>query len=114
MKSTGKPEPETVRGIVVPTDWDATGEPRRVAILTPEEGEYRVAPHRAGPQLLSHLREEVEARVAVTSGPDGRETVTVLSFTVVEDSMQNGSDDDGKFTEPHEPSPRGSSVLSGG
>ena len=114
MKSTGKSEPETVRGIVVPTDWDAMGEPCRVAILTPEEGEYRVAPDRAGPKVLSHLREEVEARVAVTPGPQGRETVTVLSFTVVEDPMQNGSDDGGTLPDPREPSPRGSSLLSGG
>ena len=39
-----------------------------VAILTPDEGEFDVAPIAAGPELLSYLREEVEARIVVKEG----------------------------------------------
>lgn len=83
MNSNEQPVSEVVRGIVVPTAWGAGGEPRLVAILTPDEGEYDVTPVAAGTDLLSHLRDEVEARTVVKTDQKGRKTVTVVSFTVV-------------------------------
>jgi len=83
MKSTEQAEFDVVRGIVVPTAWGVMGEPRLVAILTPDEGEHNVAPIMAGPDLLLHLREEVEARIVVKTGQEGSKTVTVVSFIVV-------------------------------
>ena len=83
MTSSEQSEFEVVRGIVVPTVWGAAGEPRLVAILTADEGEHNVAPIMAGPDLLSHLREEVEARFVVKIGQESTQTITVVSFTVV-------------------------------
>ena len=83
MKSTEQAEFDVVRGIVVPTAWGVMGEPRLVAILTPDEGEHNVAPIMAGVDLLSHLREEVEARIVVETGQEGRKTIKVVSFIVV-------------------------------
>ncbi len=89
MQPSEQPELEVVRGIVLPTVWGAMGEPRLVAILTPDEGEYDVAPTMAGEELLSHLREEVEARVLVKTGQKDRKTITVVSFIVVGISSQD-------------------------
>ena len=70
---------------MVPTAWGVGGEPRRVAILTSDEGEYHVAPFMAGAVLLSHLREEVDVRIVHTSGREGAWTITVGSFVVIGD-----------------------------
>ncbi len=91
MKPNDQPELEVLRGIVVPTVWSAAGEPRLVAILTPDEGEFDVAPSAAGPELLSYLREEIEARILVKEGQKAKKSITVVSFVVV-DAL--GLDDD--------------------
>ena len=91
MNSTKEPACEIVQGIVVPTAWGTQGEPCRVAVLTPDEGEFHVAPFMAGAVLLSHLREEVEVRIVQTTGQEGARTITVGSFTVISD---HGWDDD--------------------
>jgi len=90
MKSNEQSEFEVVRGIVAPTAWSATGEPRLVAILTPDEGEYDVAPIAAGVDLLSHLREEIEARTVVKTDHRGRKSIKVVSFVVVGAIGQDG------------------------
>jgi len=74
----------TLRGIVIPTTWGTDGAPTGVAILTPDEGEYEVAPGGTSDQLLSHLRREVLARTVPLSGTAGQQRVKVLSFAILE------------------------------
>jgi hypothetical protein len=97
MKPNEQSEFGVVRGIVLPTVWSATGEPRQVAILTPDEREYNVAPVLAGEALLSHLREEVEARILVKADQKDGKTITVVSFTVVGVSDQDGDEQETSF-----------------
>jgi hypothetical protein len=79
------PHEVTIRGIVIPTDWDSRGEVLRVAILAPDEDQYDVADSRLGSRLLGALREEVEACVRVDQAHRGRQRVTILSFEVVDE-----------------------------
>jgi hypothetical protein len=53
------PEPKTIRGIVIPTDWYENGHPRSVAIATYREQKYLVAEGPKCLQLLSLLNERV-------------------------------------------------------
>jgi len=93
-----------VRGIVVPTAWDRFGNPLRVAILTPDEGEYPVAPRGLGRRLFRCLREEINARVVVEQDPDGGEVARIISFTLVGRSF--GDDDPGTVVGPPPPKRR--------
>ncbi len=74
----------TLRGIVVPIEWDEGGEPLRIAILTLDEGEYEVELEGIGRQLMQHMQQEVLVR-AVPARPVGSgRTVRVLSFARLE------------------------------
>jgi hypothetical protein len=75
----------TVRGIVVPTEWNTEGRVLRVAILTSDEQQYDVADSGPGKHLLGALREEIEACVRIIKGKGCRRTVTVVSYDVVDD-----------------------------
>jgi hypothetical protein len=87
-----------VRGIVIPIAWDRFGQPLRVAILTPDEGEYPVAPRGLGRRLFRFVREEIKARIALEQGAEGEEQVRVLSFTIV-----RHGDADGQLPDPAAP-----------
>ncbi len=111
MNSNEQSDYEVVRGIVLPTVWGAMGEPRLVAILTADEGEYNVAPTLAGVELLSHLKEEVEARILAKTGEWNRSTVTVVSFEVI---GPTNHDSDVDFADQSGRADRGSPGRPGG
>jgi len=77
----------SLRGIVVPTEWDSRGKALRVAILTPDEQQYDVADTIVGRQLTHVLREEIQASVHLDSTHGREQLVTVRSFVVI-DSLQ--------------------------
>ena len=53
------PEHKTIRGIVIPTDWQENGHPRSLAIATYREQKYLVAEGPKCHQLMSLLNERV-------------------------------------------------------
>lgn len=53
------PATKTIRGIVIPADWDDNGLPRSVAIATYQEQKYLVAESPKCRQLLALLNERV-------------------------------------------------------
>ena len=53
------PERKTIRGIVIPTEWNENGHPCSVAIATYQEQKYLVAESPQGRQLLALLHERV-------------------------------------------------------
>jgi len=55
------PEPKTIRGIVIPTDWHENGHPRSVTIATYREQKFLVAEGPKCRQLLTLLNERVVA-----------------------------------------------------
>lgn len=60
MRKLKKNGMTTIRGIVVPVDWDHEGNPSSVAIATQTEEEYLVSKDLKGKELLFLIREEVE------------------------------------------------------
>ena len=60
-KAKRRKGPFTIRGIVIPVDWDHAGNVTAVSILTTDEDEYHVLWDEKGKALLSAMREEVEA-----------------------------------------------------
>ena len=61
----------TLRGLVVPADWDSRGQVRRVTLLTADEQEWAVEPSGAGLRLLAWLRREVVVRAVLVGDPPG-------------------------------------------
>ena len=60
MKGRGRPI--TIRGIVIPVDWDEKGKVIAAAISTHDEDEYLIERIYKGQELLDLLRREVEVR----------------------------------------------------
>jgi hypothetical protein len=53
-------KPLTIKGIVIPVDWDEEGKVVAAAISTHDEDEYLIDPNYKGKELLHFVREEVE------------------------------------------------------
>ena len=52
--------PVTIRGIVIPADWDEKGNAVAVAVSTYDEVEYLIENHEKEKELKAFIREEVE------------------------------------------------------
>jgi hypothetical protein len=74
----------TVRGIVVPTEWDSRGQVLQVAILTPDEEQYDIVDSELGRRLVGALREEIEACLRIEQSQQNRRRATVLSHQIVD------------------------------
>jgi 5S rRNA maturation endonuclease (ribonuclease M5) len=66
----------SIKGIIVPADWDEKGNIIRVAIMTRGEGEYLVEGNTTGKKLLGMMRREVEVRGLVRE-KGGEKIITV-------------------------------------
>jgi len=58
----GDKKPITIRGIVIPVDWDEKGKVVAVGISARDEQEYLVDKDHKGQELLHCIQEEVEVR----------------------------------------------------
>ncbi len=58
----------TIRGIVVPADWDEKGNVVSVAVSTYDEVEYLIENHEKEKELKAFIREEVEVRGILREG----------------------------------------------
>jgi hypothetical protein len=73
----------TIRGILVPADWDEEGNALAVAISTPGENEYVIEPDSKGQELLRLLRQEVEVVGFVEKErKDRSRIITVKSYAL--------------------------------
>ena len=72
----------TVRGIVIPADWDEEGNVLAVAISSPNEQEYFVEQDSKGKELLGVIRQEIEASGIITKAMKGRNIIAVRSFSL--------------------------------
>ena len=66
----------TVRGIVIPVDWDKEGNAIAVAILSLDEQEYVIEQDKKGKELIGLIRQEIE----VSSVRKDSNTITVKSY----------------------------------
>ena len=72
-----------IRGVVIPTAWDDQGNVTGIAISSHDENEYQVDPKGKGPELLLHIRKEVEA-AGVVREEEGKKIVRIRKYKVNE------------------------------
>ncbi len=72
----GNSEQISLRGIVIPVDWDEEGNALKVALLTAHEKEYLLRDDGNSSRLLSLLRQEVDVTGTVREEA-GKKVITV-------------------------------------
>lgn len=75
----------TVRGLVIPVDWDDKGNVTATAISTHLEEEYLVDQDAWGEALLAFLRQRVKVSGSVVLKKDGKKVITVKKYEVMEE-----------------------------
>ena len=70
-----------IRGVVIPTAWDDQGNVTEIAISSHDENDYQVDHKGKGPELLLHIRKEVEAS-GVVREEEGKKIVRIRKYTV--------------------------------
>jgi hypothetical protein len=75
----------TVRGLVVPVDWDERGNVTATAISTHLEEDYLVDQNVWGEALLAYLRQRVKVSGSVLLKEDGKKVITVKKYEVLEE-----------------------------
>ena len=88
----------TVRGLVVPSDWDDKDEVCAVTICSDDEDRYEVVDRKMVRLLMKHMDEEVEAIGQPGEDEYGDEIFQVVSFEVIpfdeEDEWDEDEDED--------------------
>lgn len=73
----------TIRGIVIPVEWDGQGNALATTISSSGEQEYLVEQDRKGKELLRVIRKEVEVSGILGKTVKGRTTITVSSYELI-------------------------------
>ena len=73
----------TIRGLIVPSEWDEGGNITATAISTYFEEEYLIDQNPRGKELLAFLRQKVEVIGLVRTGDRGRKVITVEEYEVI-------------------------------
>lgn len=73
----------TVRGIVIPVEWNESGNALAAIISSSGEREYLVKQDPKGRQLLELIRQEVEVVGVVRRTGKGHRTITVRSHELI-------------------------------
>ena len=76
--------PITVRGLIIPMDWDDRGNVTGVAISTSLEEEYRIELDRRGEELLAFVREQVKASGKIKLDAQGAKVMMVDTYQILE------------------------------
>ncbi|HEJ84013.1 MAG TPA: hypothetical protein ENO25_05540 [Desulfobacteraceae bacterium] len=83
MNISQQPTCVTIRGIVIPAEWDGKGNAVAVAISTFDEEEYLVEHDHTGIQLLSNMHVKVEARGTVIQA-EGKKRIKIQHYSLAE------------------------------
>ena len=89
MKKAHKPI--TIKGLVIPVDWDEKGKVIAAAISTHDEDEYLIERIYKGQELLDLLRREVEVRGLVRE-KENKKKIRVQEYSIGKD--EGLADDD--------------------
>ena len=74
---------KTVRGILIPADWDDAGNVLAVAVSAPGEKQYLVEQNSLEKELRRLIRQEVEVMGVVGKGRKGWNRITVKAYELV-------------------------------
>ena len=75
----------TLRGLILPVEWDERGTIRSIAVSTNSEEEYLVDESPLADELLALLRLRVKVRGSVRENENGKKIITVEKYEVLED-----------------------------
>ncbi len=75
----------TIRGLLVPIDWDEKGNITEIAVSTYFEEEYLIEKNARGEALLPFLRQKVKVIGLVRMNDRGRRVVRVEEYEVIEE-----------------------------
>lgn len=71
----------TVRGLIIPVDWDQEGNVVELALSSYDEREYRIEKQDKGIELFKFIREEVEVTGSIVE-EKGKKTFKVKEYTL--------------------------------
>lgn len=74
---------KTVRGIVIPADWDDAGNVLAIAVSAPGEKQYIVEQNALEKELKRLIRQEVEVMGVVGKGRKGWNKITVKAYELI-------------------------------
>ena len=75
----------TLRGLILPVDWDERGTIRSIAVSTNSEEEYLVDESPLADELLAFVRLRAKVRGFVREDENGKKIITVEKYEVLED-----------------------------
>ena len=75
----------TLRGLVLPVDWDERGNITSIAVSTNSEEEYLIDENPFADELLAFTRLKVKVRGSVREGENGKKVIKVEKYEVLED-----------------------------
>jgi len=85
MKNTDESILTTIRGLVIPVDWDDKGNVTATAISTHLEEDYLVEQNAWGEALLAFLRQRVKVSGSLTVKENGKKVISVKKYEVLEE-----------------------------
>jgi hypothetical protein len=85
MESNNESRLATIRGLLVPVDWDDKGNVTAAAISTHFEEEYLIEQNAWGEALLAFLRQRVKVNGLVGQNESGKKVITVKNYEVFEE-----------------------------
>ena len=74
---------KTVRGIVIPADWDDAGNILAIAVSAPGEKQYIIEQNALEKELKRLIRQEVEVMGVVGKGRKGWNKITVKAYELI-------------------------------
>jgi len=75
----------TIRGLILPSDWDDRGNVIATCITTYFEEEYFIDQNPRGEELLAFVRQRVKASGIVRDGNHGKKILTVKKYEILEE-----------------------------
>lgn len=72
----------TIKGLVIPVDWDEKGTVVAVAISTHDEKEYLIDRDQKGQELLHFIQQEVQASGVLREREDKKKIIAVQRYTL--------------------------------
>jgi 5S rRNA maturation endonuclease (ribonuclease M5) len=72
----------TIRGIVVPVDWDEKGNVIAAALSTHKEEEYLIDHDYKGRKLMDYIQHEVEVS-GVVRRDNNKKTITITTYEII-------------------------------
>lgn len=76
----------TIRGLIIPVDWDDRGNIVAAAVSTYFEEEYFIDQNPWGEELLAFVRQRVKASGIVRKDKNGKKIITVKKYEIIEDA----------------------------